>query len=378
MALLEGVTVVSLEQAVAAPFATRQLGDLGARVIKIERPGGGDFARRYDGAVHGESSYFVWLSRGKESLELDLRDPKSAEVMERLLAKADVFVQNLAPGGAAKLGYGVPALQARYPRLVCCSISGYGPDGPYRDRKAYDLLIQCEAGLLSITGTEDEMCRSGISVADISAGVYAYSGILAALYERERTGVARSVEVSMLEALGEWMTQPANLAAYGSAPRRSGPRHFTVVPYGPYAAKDGGIVFLSVQNETEWANFADRVMGRPDLAQDARFSSNLKRTENRTEVERMVAAACARWTEDELVRELDAADIACARVRDMAGFRAHPQLEARGRWRDIGLPGGAIARASLPPVDFGGFTPPMGDIPSAGEHTAAILKELGF
>jgi itaconate CoA-transferase len=377
VAFLDGLTVVSLEQAVAAPFATRQLADLGARVIKVERPGG-DFARRYDTVIHGQSSYFVWLNRGKESIELDLKDAQARMVLDTLLERADVFVQNLAPGAAARLGLDADGLGSRFPRLIRCDISGYGGDGPDRDRKAYDLLIQCEAGLLSVTGTENELCRVGVSIADIAAGMYAYSGILAALYERERTGEARAIAVSMLEALGEWMTQPAYYAAYGpNPPPRSGPRHPTVAPYGPFAARDGELVFLAVQNEAEWERLVTRVVARPELARDARFATNSARVANRSALEEIIGGACARLARAELVAALDDAGIASARVNDLAAFWTHPQLEARRRWTEIGIPG-ASARALLPPVDFSGYRPRMGDVPATGEHTARILAELAM
>jgi crotonobetainyl-CoA:carnitine CoA-transferase CaiB-like acyl-CoA transferase len=373
---LAGILVVALEQAVAAPFASRQLADLGARVIKVERPGG-DFARRYDGSVHGQSSYFVWLNRGKESIELDVKDDDGRRVLGALLDRADVFVQNLAPGAAGRLGLAAGDLRRRYPRLICCSISGYGPDGPYQHKKAYDLLVQCEAGLLSVTGSPDEPAKAGISVADIAAGMYAYSGILAALYERERTGEGSSLDVAMLDALGEWMSQPFYYSVYGGQPaRRTGARHASISPYGPYAA-DGGQVFLGLQNEREWAVLCEKVLGRPELADDPRFATNTDRVEHDGELTAIIEAALVAIPADQLATALDAAGIANARLRTPAEFAAHPQLAARDRWREVGTPGGP-ARALLPPVTVPGREAAMGAVPAVGEHSAAIRAELGL
>jgi itaconate CoA-transferase len=374
---LTGITVVSLEQAVAAPFATRQLADLGARVIKVERAGAGDFARDYDRTVHGQASYFVWLNRAKESIELDVKSSRGQQVLTALLARADVFVQNLAPGAADRLGLSADALRARHPRLICCSVSGYGPDGPYRGKKAYDLLVQCEAGLLSVTGTPDIPAKAGISVADIAAGMYAFTGVLTALYERERTGAGTSVEVAMLDALGEWMSQPYLYAMYGGqAPRRTGARHASISPYGPYAVADGQ-VFLGLQNDREWAVLCRDILGQPELIGDPRFAANTDRVAHDDELTAIIEAAFGTLTAADVEARLDAAGIASARLRTPAEFAAHPQLAARDRWRDVGTPGGPV-RALLPPVTVGGREPVMGDVPALGQHTAAILAELGL
>jgi itaconate CoA-transferase len=374
---LDGVLVIAVEQAVAAPFATRQLADLGARVIKIERAGGGDFARDYDRTVNGQASYFVWLNRGKQSVELDIKSERGQRVMAALLARADVFVQNLAPGAAGRLGLAADRLRTRHPRLICCSVSGYGPDGPYRQKKAYDLLVQCEAGLLSVTGTPDTPAKAGISVADIAAGMYAFSGVLTALYERERTGVGTSVEVAMLDALGEWMSQPYYYSVYGGQPpRRTGARHASISPYGPYAAA-GGQVFLGLQNEREWAVLCRQILGRPELIDDARFATNPDRVANDEQLTPIIEAALAGIPADQLATRLDEAGIANARLRTPAEFAEHPQLAARDRWREVDSPGGPV-RALLPPVTMPGREPAMGPIPALGEHTEAILAEFGL
>jgi itaconate CoA-transferase len=374
---LAGLTVVGLEQAVAAPFATRQLADLGARVIKIERPGGGDFARGYDGAVHGQSSYFAWLNRGKESIEVDVKTDRGQAILAALLARADVFVQNLAPGAAERIGVGTADLRPRHSRLICCSISGYGPTGPYASKKAYDLLVQCEAGLLSVTGSPDQPAKAGISVADIAAGMYAYSGVLTALYERERTGQGSSFEVAMLDALGEWMGAPYYYHVYGGNPvRRSGARHVSISPYGPYAASDGQ-VFIGLQNDREWAVLCDRVLGRPELISDERFRTNPDRLAHDDELTVIIEQALAALTAGQATALLDEAGIASAQLRTPAEFAAHPQLAARDRWREVGSPGGPV-RALLPPVTVPGREAAMGDIPAAGQHTEAILAELGL
>jgi itaconate CoA-transferase len=372
---LDGLTVVSLEQAVAAPFATRQLADLGARVIKIERAGGGDFARGYDTSVLGQASYFVWLNRGKESVELDVKSDDGRAVMAALLARADVFVQNLAPGAAERLGLDAAGLLARHRRLICCSVSGYGPDGPYAGKKAYDLLVQCEAGLLSVTGTPDTPCKAGISVADIAAGMYAYTGVLTALYERERTGRGSSFTVSLLDALGEWMTQPYLYTVYGGQePRRTGARHASISPYGPYQAR-GGEVFIGLQNEREWAVLCDTVLARSDLITDERFATNPDRVKHDDELTAIIEDVLASMTPDEVVARLDAAGIASARLRTPAEFAAHPQLAARDRWREADTPGGPV-RALLPPVTVPGREPAMGAVPALGQHTEAVLAEF--
>ncbi|QIN78519.1 CoA transferase [Rubrobacter marinus] len=375
---LEGITVVSLEQAVAAPFATRQLADLGARVVKVERPGAGDFARSYDGTVNGMSSHFVWLNRSKESLALDLKQDAAKGALRRLVAGADVFVQNLAPGAAERLGFGAEALRGEDPGLVHCSVSGYGGGGPYTEKKAYDLLVQCEAGLVSITGTEEAPSKVGISVADIAAGMYAYSGVLSALFRRGRTGEGATIEVSMLEALGEWMGFPAYFSGYGGEePRRSGASHAAIAPYGPFACSDGGVVFLGVQNEREWERFCGGVLGREGMAGDERFETNSKRVENRDALRAEIEGAFSGLPAEEAVGRLEGAGIANARMRDVKGFLDHPQLEARGRWREFGSPVGPL-RALLPPATLAGTEPVMGPIPGVGEHNGSILEELGY
>jgi itaconate CoA-transferase len=374
---LAGVTVVGLEQAVAAPFATRQLADLGARVIKVERPGGGDFARGYDGAVHGQSSYFAWLNRGKESIEIDAKSRRGQEVLAALLARADVFVQNLAPGAADRIGCGAAELTSRHPRLICCSVSGYGPAGPYAGKKAYDLLVQCEAGLLSVTGTPEHPAKAGISVADIAAGMYAFSGVLTALYERERTGRGSRFDVAMLDALGEWMGAPYYYHVYGGNPvRRSGARHVSISPYGPYAAADGQ-VFIGLQNDREWAVLCERVLRAPELTADGRFRTNPDRLAHDQELTVIIERALAALTVEQVAALLDDAGIANARMRTPAEFAAHPQLAARDRWREVGSPGGPV-RALLPPITLPDREAAMGDIPAPGQHTAAILAELGL
>jgi itaconate CoA-transferase len=374
---LAGVTVVSVEQAVAAPFATRQLADLGARVIKVERPDGGDFARHYDRTVRGQASYFVWLNRGKESAALDLKDPADRALFDAMLGRADVFVQNLAPGAADRLGLGGEALRERRPELVTCAISGYGTSGPYRDKKAYDLLIQCETGLVSVTGTAEEPVKVGASVADIATGMYAYSGILTALYERERTGTGSAIEVAMIDALGEWMHQPYYYFVYGGHPvRRTGARHASISPYGPYRAGDGSTVFVGLQNDREWAVLCERVLGRPELVRDPRFALNTDRVAHDDELRAIIEAAFADRTADAVVAALDAAGIACARLRTPEEFGEHPQLAARDRWREAGTPYGPV-RALLPPVTVTGREAPMGAVPAAGEHTEALRREFG-
>jgi crotonobetainyl-CoA:carnitine CoA-transferase CaiB-like acyl-CoA transferase len=375
---LAGVTVVSLEQAVAAPFATRQLADLGARVIKIERPGAGDFARSFDETVEGMSSHFVWVNRGKESLALDLKDERAPEILARLLARADVFVQNLAPGAADRLGLGAAELREKYPRLIVCGISGYGSAGPYRDKKAYDLLVQCEAGLLSITGTPDEPAKAGIPIADIAAGMYAYTGLLTALYERRLTGEGSAFEVSMLDAVGEWMGFPYYYATYGGTPPlRTGARHAAIAPYGPYRVGDGGQVFVGVQNDREWAALCTHVLGRPELVEDPRFRTNSLRVTGNERLTELIEAAFANRSAAEIVERLDAVGIANARMRTVAEFAEHPQHAARDRLRSVDSPVGPL-RALLPPVTVTGREPAMGPIPAVGEHTRAILAELGM
>jgi crotonobetainyl-CoA:carnitine CoA-transferase CaiB-like acyl-CoA transferase len=372
------MTVVAVEQAVAAPFASRQLADLGARVIKIERPGAGDFARGYDTTVNGLSSHFVWLNRSKESLTLDLKRPEGAGVLRRLLERGDVFVHNLAPGAMARLGFGAEAIRTSYPRLVACEISGYGPSGPYRDKKAYDLLVQSEAGLVSITGTPESPAKVGISIADISAGMYAFSGILAALLRRERSGTGATLDVSLFDSLAEWMGFPAYYTGYGGTPPpRSGAHNAVIAPYGPYTAGDGKAVYLGIQNDREWARFCEAVLGDAALAADVRFASNSARVEQRNALDAIINARFAALTAEDAVSRLEAAGIANARMNTVHEFLEHPQLAARGRWRTIGSPAGPL-RALVPPFDIAGEEIAMGSIPAVGEHTETILGELGI
>jgi crotonobetainyl-CoA:carnitine CoA-transferase CaiB-like acyl-CoA transferase len=374
---LDGITVISLEHAIAAPFCTRQLADLGARVIKVERPGVGDFARAYDQRVDGEASHFVWVNRSKESLTLDLKQPAALAVLQELIAGADVLVQNLAPGAAARMGLGYDALQARHPSLIVCDISGYGDDGPYRDKKAYDLLIQSEAGFLSVTGTADQPCKSGNSIADIAAGMYAYTGVLAALLQRGKTGRGSHIDVSMLESLAEWMGFPMYYAYDGAAPPpRSAASHATIYPYGPFAAGDGGTVMLGLQNEREWRVFCEKVLLQPALATDPRFDANAKRNEHRAALQAIILETFSTLSSAQVLARLDAAQIANARMNDMAGLWAHPQLQARARWRDVGSPAGTVP-ALLPPGRQSAFDYRMDPIPAVGEHTEAILQSLG-
>jgi itaconate CoA-transferase len=373
---LTGITVVSLEQAVAAPFATRQLADLGARVIKVERPGAGDFARDYDRTVLGQASYFVWLNRGKESVELDIKEPADRALLEAVIARADVFLHNLAPGAVDRLGLDAVTLRARHPRLTTCAISGYGPAGPYRAKKAYDLLVQCETGLLSVTGTPDTPVKVGISIADIATGMYAYSGVLTALYERERTGQGSALDIAMLDALGEWVAQPYYYSVYGQREaRRTGARHASIAPYGPYPAGDGRTVFLGLQNDREWAVLCEQVLHRPDLVVDPRFAHNPDRVAHDDELTPIIEAAFKRLTADEIVALLDEAGIANARLRTPAEFAEHPQFEARDRWREVATPLGPI-RALLPPVTAAGREPAMGPVPALGAHTEAVRAEF--
>ena len=375
---LQNITVVSLEQAVAAPFATRQLADLGARVIKIERPGAGDFARAYDRTVLGQSSHFIWLNRSKESLTLDVKHADAKTVLQKLIEKADVFVQNLVPGAAERLGLGSGTLRGQHPRLVICNISGYGPDGPYSLKKAYDLLVQCETGMVSVTGTPETPSKAGISIADIAAGMYAYSGILTALYRRERTGEGAAFDVSMFEALGEWMGYPAYFTHYGGkAPPRTGAGHATIHPYGPFETGDGKAVFFGIQNEREWANFCSTTLERPELTDDPRFDSTSHRDAHRQELTEIIFAVFSQLTSEQVLERLDAAQIANARLNDMQSFWDHPQLKARNRWREIGSPKGRV-QALIPPVSLDGEEPRMDAIPAVGQHTQTILSELGF
>lgn len=375
---LDGITVLSFEHAVAGPVCTRHLADLGARVIKVERPGVGDFARDYDHRVRGLSSYFVWANRSKESLTLDLKHPEAKAILARLLAKTDVVVQNLAPGAAARLGLSIAALRPQYPRIIVCDISGYGDDGPYRDRKAYDLMIQAEAGLISVTGTADSPARCGFSAADVSAGMYAYSSVLAALLLRERTGRGSRIDISMFETLTEWMGNPMYYAYEGQpAAPRTGPFHPSVVPYGLFKVGDGGMVMMGVQNEREWVRFCRDVIGRPEVADDPRFASNKLRTDNRAALEAIIGAALAALTTTALEARLESAQIAYARVNGPGDLWSHPQLQARRRWTEVDSPAGSLP-ALLPPGSNDRFEPRMGAVPALGEHCAAILSELGY
>ncbi|WP_372825547.1 CaiB/BaiF CoA transferase family protein [Polaromonas sp.] len=377
---LDGITVISLEHAIAAPFCTRQLADLGARVIKVERPGVGDFARAYDQRVDGLASHFVWVNRSKESLTLDLKQPAAIAVLKQLLETADVLVQNLAPGAAARMGLGYDALSKVNPALIVCDISGYGDDGPYRDKKAYDLLIQSEAGFLSVTGTPDEACKAGNSVADIAAGMYAYTSILAALLQRDKrggTGRGAHIDVSMLESLAEWMGYPMYYAYQGAPPPpRSAASHATIYPYGPFAAGDGGTVMLGLQNEREWTVFCKIALAQPELATDPRFDSNARRNDNRDALKAIILATFAGMSAAQVVARLDEAQIANARMNSMAELWAHPQLQARDRWRSVGTPAGDIP-ALLPPGRVSSFDYRMDPVPAVGQHSDAILRELG-
>ncbi len=375
---LDGITVVSLEHAIAAPFCTRQLADLGARVIKVERPGNGDFARAYDKQVKGQSSHFVWVNRSKESLTLDLKQPAALAALKTLLKTADVLVQNLAPGAAARMGLTAELLQKDNPRLILCDISGYGNDGPYRDKKAYDLLIQSEAGFLSVTGTPETPSKAGNSIADIAAGMYAYTNVLAALLQREKTGKGSVIDVSMLESLSEWMSFPLYYAYDGAdAPPRNGASHATIYPYGPFKAGDGKTVMLGLQNEREWAQFCETVLEKPELAIDERFDKNFKRNERRAELLQIIDACFSKLSSTELIARLEKAQIANAHLNDMAGLWQHDQLKARNRWTEIDTPNGQIP-ALLPPGLNNSYQYRMDPIPAVGQHTESILKELGI
>ena len=375
---LDGITIVALEHVIAAPFATRQLADLGARVIKIERPGAGDFARHYDERAKGMSSHFAWVNRSKESLTLDLKQDAALSILKKLLQTADIFVQNLAPGAAARMGLSPEALQALNPKLIYCNLSGYGEDGPYRDKKAYDLLIQSEAGLLSITGTPDEPSKAGISIADIAAGMYTYTNIMAALLLRQKTGKGSVIDVSMLEALGEWMGYAMYYSTDGaSPPPRTGATHATIYPYGPFKAGDGKTIMLGLQNEREWALFCEKVLDKPTLANDPRFDKNFKRNENRIELSKIILDRFANFTSEQVIAKLDEAQIANASLNDMHQFWDHEQLKARQRWVSVDSPKGEIP-ALLPPGLNNTYQYRMDKIPSVGEHTVAILKELGY
>jgi crotonobetainyl-CoA:carnitine CoA-transferase CaiB-like acyl-CoA transferase len=376
---LQGITVVTLEHAIAAPFCTRQLADLGARVIKIERPGVGDFARGYDERVSGLASHFVWTNRSKESLTLDVKQDEAQTILKRLIMEeADIVVQNLAPGAAARLGLSYQTLSAAKPGIIVCDISGYGSNGPYRDKKAYDLLIQSEAGFLSVTGTDDEPSKAGPSIADIAAGMYAYSGILAALLQRQRTGHGQHLDISMLECLVEWNSYPLYYAYEGAAPPpRTGASHATIYPYGPFPAGDGKTVMLGLQNDREWTVFCQKVLLAPELAIDPRFLTNSKRSAARGELRALIVAAFSTLTSAEVVARLDAAQIANANVNDMHAVWAHPQLQARARWQEVDSPVGKIP-ALLPPGSWEEEPPRMDAVPALGQHSEAILKALGY
>lgn len=376
---LEGITIVTLEHAIAGPFATRQLADLGARVIKVERPGSGDFARGYDERVNGLASHFVWTNRSKESLTLDVKHPEARRILNRLvMEEADVLVQNLAPGAAGRLGLGYDTLSAQKPGIIVCDISGYGSDGPYRDKKAYDLLIQSESGFVSVTGTEDTPSKAGPSIADISAGMYAYSNILAALLQRNITGRGQHLDISMLECLVEWMNYPLYYSFEGAAPpRRTGASHATIYPYGPFPAGDGNEVMLGLQNEREWASFCEKVLQRPELTGDERFSSNSRRSAARLALRQIIVDSFASLTASQVVERLELAQIANARVNTMADVWAHPQLEGRQRWREVGTAVGVVP-ALLPPGSWEECEPRMDPVPALGQHTDAILSGMGY
>ena len=375
---LEGIKIVSVEQAVAAPLASRQLADFGARVIKIERPEGGDFARAYDHKVRGMSSWFVWLNRSKQSLSLDLKRPEAAEIVEKLTADCDVFIHNLAPGAAGRAGLKSQVMLSRNPRLIVCEISGYGSDGPYQNKKAYDLLVQFETGLVSITGTPEAPCKAGISVADIAAGMYAFSGILMALYRREKTGRGGVVQVSLFDALSEWVLPAAYYGVYGgSAPSRSGAEHASIAPYGPYLTGDGRQINLGIQNEREWRQFCALVLRRPEIAADPRFDSNSRRSDNRQALRALIAESFSVLTLDEVVERLERAGIAHSRMNSVQDLLAHPQHTARGRTRNVASPVGLL-QALAPPILLDGVEPCMKAIPALGQDTDAILTELGY
>jgi len=372
---LDGITVVSLEQAIAAPFCTRQLADLGARVIKVERPDGGDFARGYDTRVRGLSSHFVWTNRSKESLTLDLKQPEGLEALKRLIARADVLVQNLAPGAAARMGLDHESLAPAHPALIVCDISGYGSDGPYRDRKAYDLLVQSESGFLSITGTPEQMAKAGCSIVDIAAGMYAYSAILAALLKRGRTGVGCRIDVSMLESMAEWMGFPLYYAFDGAPPpARAGAMHASICPYGPFACGDGRSVMLGIQNEREWQSFCEHVLGDAALATHPRFDSNSRRLAARDEVHQLIEARFSQMTAEQVIALLEQARIAFGEVNTIAGLWAHPQLAARGRWHTVQTESGPVPALMPPAQTQARFDP----VPRLGEHSDRILAELGY
>jgi len=375
---LEGIKVVSIEQAVSAPFASRQLADFGARVIKIERPGSGDFARAYDEKVRGMASWFIWLNRSKQSMTMNLKHPSAKRALDKLLEDSDVLIQNLAPGAGDRIGLPSADLRARYPRLIICNISGYGTSGPYRDKKAYDLLIQCETGLVSITGTPETPSKVGISAADIAAGMYAFSGILLALQTRAKTGHGTVVDISLFDSLGEWMSYAGYYAAYGgSAPSRTGASHASIAPYGPYSTGDGKQVNLGIQNEREWEKFCSIVLQKPEMARDPRFHSNSRRSENREPLRAAIWEVFRGLTIEQAVERLDSAGIANARMNSMREFWEHPQHTARNRWREVDSPVGLLP-ALLPPITLDGLEARMEPVPALGEHTELILRELRY
>jgi crotonobetainyl-CoA:carnitine CoA-transferase CaiB-like acyl-CoA transferase len=372
---LSGLRVVALEQAVAAPFCSRQLADLGADVIKVERPDGGDFSRSYEGALNGLSGHFAWLNRGKRSVALDLKRAEDLAAFAKLIARADVFIHNLAPGAVERLGFGYDELKDTYPRLIWCGISGYGPDGPYRDKKAYDLLVQAESGVVSLTGSADAPAKVGMSIADIAAGLYGYSSILAALLNRERTGRGERIDISMLECLTEWVMPSLYMwQGTGRIPARVGVRHNMIVPYGAYACADGAVNF-AVQNEREWSRFCHTVLRLPQLVNDERFATNSQRLQNRVELETLIEQQFAPLTVSEVMTRLEAADIANGAVNDMPAVANHAQLAARGRWVEVSSPNGMIS-ALLPPHNLSNVLPRMGAVPALGEHTQQVLAEL--
>jgi itaconate CoA-transferase len=373
---LSGIRVVALEQAVAAPFCSRQLADMGADVIKVERPDGGDTARGYDGALNGMSAYFAWLNRGKRSIVLDVKQPRDHRAFTKLVERADIFVHNLAPGAVERLGFGYEQLAARQPRLIWCGISGYGPDGPYRDKKAYDMLVQAESGVVSLTGSGGAPAKVGVSIADISSGLYGYSSILTALIRRERTGSGERIDISMLECLTEWMMPPLYVwQGTGAIPDRAGVRHNMIVPYGAYQCADGAVIF-AIQNEREWRRLCTQVLEMPNLADDDRFATNAARLRNRVELEGLVEERFAKHNRADMLARLEQADIATGAMNDVPAVAGHPQLASRGRWVDVDTPGGTIP-ALLPPHNLAHVAPRMGAVPRLGEHTREILNELG-
>jgi itaconate CoA-transferase len=373
---LSGIRVVALEQAVAAPFCSRQLADMGADVIKVERPDGGDTARGYDGALNGVSAYFAWLNRGKRSIVLDVKQPRDHRAFTKLVGRADIFIHNLAPGAVERLGFGYEQLAARQPGLIWCGISGYGPDGPYRDKKAYDMLVQAESGVVSLTGSAGAPAKVGVSIADISSGLYAYSSILAALIRRERTGSGERIDISMLECLTEWMMPPLYVwQGTGAIPDRAGVRHNMIVPYGAYECADGAVIF-AIQNEREWRRLCTQVLAMPDLADDDRFATNAARLQNRVELEGLIEERFAKHNRGDMLARLEQADIPTGAMNDVPAVAGHPQLASRGRWVAVDTPGGTIP-ALLPPHNLAHVAPRMGAVPGLGEHTREILDELG-